>query len=107
MSQDQNEKRVKLDLNNEVFQEHLLTLEKDDAIRVLKLNSCGKSFIATSLLPADFKEFSKSLNSREVEYLYHGYRLRISDAYQSGKPQYAVVDGKGTSVVLSAGLRSR
>jgi hypothetical protein len=35
MSQDQNEKRVKLDLNNEVFQEHLLTLEKDDAIRVL------------------------------------------------------------------------
>lgn len=35
MSQDQNEKRVKLDLNCEVFQENLLGLDKAEAGRVL------------------------------------------------------------------------
>lgn len=35
MSQSQNEKPVKLDLNCEVFQENLLGLEKSDAGRVL------------------------------------------------------------------------
>ena len=35
MSQNQEEKRVRLDLNNEVFQENLLNLEKTEAGRVL------------------------------------------------------------------------
>ena len=35
MSQDQNEKRVKLDLNCEVFQENLFGLEKSERGRVL------------------------------------------------------------------------
>jgi len=52
-----------------------------------RLSSCGKSFMATSLLPADFKEFLKLLNSRQVEYLliggyavgYHGYPRATAD----------------------------
>ena len=35
MGQDQNEKRVRLDLNNEVFQENLLGLNKSESARVL------------------------------------------------------------------------
>ena len=35
MSQNQNEKRVRLDLNCEVFQENLLSLDKTEAGRVL------------------------------------------------------------------------
>ena len=35
MSQNQNEKRAKLDLNCEVFQENLLSLDKSEAGRVL------------------------------------------------------------------------
>ena len=36
MSENPNEKRVRLDLNNEVFQENLLELDKADSARVLK-----------------------------------------------------------------------
>jgi hypothetical protein len=35
MSENQNEKRVRLDLNNEVFQENLLSLDKAESARVL------------------------------------------------------------------------
>ena len=35
MSEKQNEKRVRLDLNNEVFQENLLGLDKAESARVL------------------------------------------------------------------------
>ena len=35
MSENQNEKRVRLDLNNEVFQENLLGLDKAESARVL------------------------------------------------------------------------
>ena len=52
-----------------------------------QLNKCGKSFMATSQLPADFKEFLKLLNSRQVEYLhiggyavgYYGYPRATAD----------------------------
>jgi len=35
MSENRNEKRVRLDLNNEVFQENLLSLDKTESARVL------------------------------------------------------------------------
>ena len=35
MSENQNEKRVRLDLNNEVFQDNLLALDKTESARVL------------------------------------------------------------------------
>jgi hypothetical protein len=35
VSENQNEKRVRLDLNNEVFQENLLSLDKTESTRVL------------------------------------------------------------------------
>ncbi len=35
MGQDQNEKRVRLDLNSEVFQENLLALDKSESARAL------------------------------------------------------------------------
>ena len=35
MSESQNEKRVRLDLNNEVFQENLLGFDKEESARVL------------------------------------------------------------------------
>jgi hypothetical protein len=35
MSQNQNERRVRLDLNNEVFQENLLELDRTESARVL------------------------------------------------------------------------
>ena len=86
MSENPNEKRVRLDLNSEIFQENLLALDKGESTRVLNtLRKLRQMTWAQVYRDSGLKW--KKIESVEAA---EGHRRDLLASNQSGEPSHCV-----------------